>query len=190
MQTDRRRWLSRTGILFAGSWPMRTPAQTGKGRTSDDALSIWNPAGLKPLALADESGALASLSAYRGQVCVMNIWATWCAPCREEMPSLNRLHARLQAVGAQVIAVSMGDSVAALMRFRQHTPLNMPVLVDRDQTLLKTWGVRILPTTVVLDANSRPRLRHVGERNWDEQRVVDQILSLRANPRDQRPGLF
>ena len=198
---DRRSWLARATAALISPWLSEAAAQ---GSTQDRVcalrvrqqhveaqhgpLAVWQAPALTFPVLTDEHGAPASLDPFRGQVWVLNLWATWCAPCREEMPSLNRLHARLQGTHTQVIALSLGDSPAALQRFRQHTALEMPVLVDRDRAILRTWGVRILPTTIVFDASGRARLKHVGERNWDDPSVVSQLEALRSDRRTKRPA--
>ena len=64
----------------------------------------------------------------------------------------------------------------------------MPVLVDRNRAILRSWGVRILPTTIVFDASGRARLKHVGERNWDDPSVVSQLEALRSDRRTKRPA--
>ncbi len=128
----------------------------------------------------DAAGVRKLLDARRGKVIVLNLWATWCAPCLDEMPTLERLRFALDGRAAEVVAISVGDTPARVKRFLEQLPIDIPILLDRDRTALEAWQTRVLPSTYILDAAGRPRWRYVGERNWDDPVVLRAIDALLA----------
>jgi peroxiredoxin len=167
-----RRRLLRT--LAAGAFAVAGAAPTARA----EPLSRWAGKPLPDVALVDLQGRPVRVSGFRGKVLVANVWATWCGPCREEMPSLDRLRASLAGRPAEVVAISLGDSPARIERFLAEVPVELPVLLDRDRTLVRAWQVRILPATFVFDAAGKVRYSHVGELDWAEPSVVQTIEAL------------
>jgi thiol-disulfide isomerase/thioredoxin len=126
------------------------------------------PAG-KPapaLALQDLDGKAWSLAGLKGRAVVINFWATWCEPCRAELPSLEALAARHGRDGLVVLTVNYQESVAAIERFLAIAPLSLPVLLDRDGQAARAWTPRIFPSTVLVGRTGRPSLLVVGEVEW------------------------
>ena len=113
-------------------------------------------------------GRLNSLIAtHPGQPVLVNFWASWCEPCREEMPSLQRLADRSRRAGLVVITVAVADRLDQVDRFLADHAIQLPVVDDRDQVISRAWGARVLPGTVVLDRHHRIRLRGQGAIDWD-----------------------
>ena len=108
-------------------------------------LKPWGGGATPPLALVDVGGRLYRLDDYRGKVVLVNFWATWCEPCREEMPSINRLRASLAGRPFEVLAVNLAESESRIRRFVEQLPLEFPVLMDRDGAAAKSWRARLLP---------------------------------------------
>ena len=102
-----------------------------------------------------EGGGTASVADYKGQVVVLNVWASWCKPCREESPLLQRWHERLKRRGATVLGIDVLDVAADARRFVREYGLTYPMLRDRDGTALKDLGVIAYPETFVLDYRGR-----------------------------------
>lgn len=124
--------------------------------------------GAKPaFVLNDLSGADVTLGAQRGRVVLVHFFATWCEPCREELPALKRLIERAAASPVTVLAISVGEVDARVTRFMESIPVNFPVLLDRDRAVAKAWDIYALPTTYVLDETLTPRLVVNGEFAWD-----------------------
>jgi thiol-disulfide isomerase/thioredoxin len=119
-----------------------------------------------PLELPTSEGRPWSLADARGQVVVLNFWASWCEPCRAEMPSLELLATRHQARGLRVMAVNFRETDGAVQRFVQQTGLDLPILRDRDGAAAQAWGVRVFPTTIVIDRRGRAAFSVVGEADW------------------------
>lgn len=144
------------------------------------------PAELKPwlggpapaLALQDLQGAAQTLQAHRGKVVVLNFWATWCEPCREEMPSFNKLRKTFAGRPVEVLAVNVGEGEGRIKAFLDKVPVEFPVLLDRDAAASKAWKVRMLPATFILDREGRIRYSHAGERDWDAPDVRARVTAL------------
>ena len=123
----------------------------------------------KPVfSLQDTSGASVALEKFRGRVVLVNFFATWCEPCRDELPSLDRLIERAGDKGPVVLAISVAEPSQRVTRFLEKMPLNFPVLLDETRAVTKSWEVEILPSTFVLDDQLRLRLIVKGDHNWDE----------------------
>ena len=121
--------------------------------------------------LPDLEGRPWQLSQARGQVLLINFWATWCAPCRREMPALARLHEALAGEKFQVIGIHVGPS-AEINRFLDETPVSFPILMDADLALAD-WNIPMLPTTLLIDAEGRSRYWALGEREWDSPQALE-----------------
>ncbi len=126
--------------------------------------------------LPGADGARHGLSEYTGRLVLVNFWAGWCAPCRREMASLQRLHEQLHAEGLTVVAIHAGpvsDQAAEVMRINE---LSFPLLVD-DKLALGDWQVSRLPTSVLVDAHGRMIYRISAPRNWASPGMVEFVRS-------------
>jgi len=142
-----------------------------------------------PLALQDLDGRPHRLEDYRGKVVLINFWATWCEPCRAEMPSLNKLRAALAGRPFVVLAVNLAEPEARIRRFMQEVALDFPILLDRDTAVAKAWKARILPASFLVGPDGRIRYSVLGEIDWTEERVRSTILKMMppANPSTTQP---
>lgn len=107
------------------------------------------------------------LSQQAGKVVLANFWASWCAPCRDEMPSLHRLAQRRVGDGLVVVAVNYRETVRTVERFFDALGLSLPTLLDSDGALSAAYTPRIFPSTVVFDRRGRTVGTVVGEIDWD-----------------------
>ncbi|TGD92265.1 TlpA family protein disulfide reductase [Methylobacterium nonmethylotrophicum] len=125
------------------------------------------------LTFSDGAGGQASLADFRGKVVLVNLWATWCAPCRQEMPALDRLQNKLGGPDFQVIALSVDrGGISAVNRFYQDVGVrNLPVFVDLLGTVLQKAEATGLPTTLLFDRNGREIGRFAGPAEWDGPRI-------------------
>jgi thiol-disulfide isomerase/thioredoxin len=98
---------------------------------------------------------------------LLNFWASWCEPCRQEMPSLEWLAVRRRDQGLQVMAINFRETDAAVRRFLEPMAFSLPVLRDRDGAAAKAFGVRVFPSTVLIDRRGRARSVVVGECDWE-----------------------
>lgn len=122
----------------------------------------------------DGEGRARSLADFRGEPVVLNLWATWCAPCVREMPQLDRLNARLAHDGIRVLALSEDRGGAALVKkfYDVNRIQNLDVLIDAGGKLLRELNVRGLPTTLLIDADGREVGRALGAAEWDSDAMV------------------
>jgi thiol-disulfide isomerase/thioredoxin len=141
-------------------------------------LKPWTEVATPPLELVDLQGKTHRLSDYRGKVVLVNFWATWCAPCRDEMPSLERLRASLEGRPFALLAVNLGESEPRIRQFLDTVPVSFTVLLDRNASTAKPWQARILPATYVLGLRGEPVYRHLGELDWSQPEVRRQIVEL------------
>ncbi|PLX60756.1 peroxiredoxin [Sedimenticola selenatireducens] len=128
--------------------------------------------------LQDTGGNRISLADYRGKVLVVNFWATWCPPCRREMPSLNRAAAWLKKYDVALIAINSGERADKVEKFLQEQPLDFPVLLDPDSTVSTQWKATRLPITYVVDPQGRLVYRALGSREWDAPELLVPIRGL------------
>ena len=157
------------GFLFSGL------LATGAGAQE---LRPWTGGATPPLALGDLDGKLHRLEAYRGKVVLVNFWATWCEPCRDEMPSIGKLRESLAGRRFTVLAVNLGESEARVRRFLEAMPVAFPVLLDRDTASAKAWGARILPASFLVGADGRIRYSVLGEIDWGGDKARRAVLEL------------
>jgi len=128
---------------------------------------------------ADARAPFAALFAqHRNQPLLVNFWASWCDPCRDEMPALQRLDQRWRTRGAAVITVAVSDNPARSKAFIKSLPGDLPLLDDPEQTIARAWDVPMLPLTVVLDRRHRVVARARGAIDWDSAEVEQQLLTL------------
>lgn len=130
------------------------------------------------LELKDEEGVEHRLENYRGQVLVVNFWASWCTPCVRELPSLNRLREEFDDQPFEILGVNVAEPPNRLKRFFMRQPIDFPVLYDRESEAFYAWNVKGLPTSFVIDREGRVRYLARGAMEWDSPESIDIIESL------------
>lgn len=149
------------------------------------------PANAKPdFALQDLDGKIVPLRTFKGRTVLVHFFATWCEPCREELPALNRFLNR-SAAHASVVAISVADADQRVRQFFERTPVDFPVLLDRDRAVAKSWKVDALPSTYILDANMKPVLAVDADFQWDTVDVdpaSGKITTNRSRTGESTPG--
>jgi len=143
--------------------------------------------GLTPLAgagpapdfeLVDTDGKLHRLSDYRGKTVILNFWTTWCPPCREEIPSMNRAWQQLRNEDVVMLAVNMGEDEDTIFVFTADYPAEFPVLLDRDGAVIAEWPVKGLPTTYIIAPDGSIAYRAIGARTWDDSGILEVLRAL------------
>lgn len=129
-------------------------------------------------ALKSSSGENLRLSEYRGDVVMINFWATWCGPCRQEMPLLDELYTRYQRVGFNLLGVNIDDDSNRAMKMIDELGVNFPVLFDARKEVSKLYAVEAMPVTVLVDREGKVRHVHHGYKPGYEEKYLDQIRTL------------
>lgn len=148
--------------------------------TSRRARAAVTPATPAPdFTLKSAAGANLRLGELRGRVVLVNFWATWCPPCRAEIPSMERAWAKLKEGGVAMLAVHVGGDSDKIWGFLADFNVTFPVLIDKSSKVSKEWQTIGLPTTYVADGQGRKALRAIGGREWDQPDLIASILALR-----------
>ncbi|UHD18010.1 TlpA family protein disulfide reductase [Thiocapsa bogorovii] len=158
---------------------------------SSAALTADEPQTLTPMSddiqapefdLQGPAGEPQRLADHRGKPIILNFWATWCPPCRAEMPSMQRAHETLTDEGVSVIAVNVGEDAETIARFLSETDVDFPIPMDLDSEVVQSYPVKGLPTTFVIDPEGRLVYSATGEREWDDPALLDQVRALKTGP--------
>ncbi len=141
-------------------------------------VSPWpGPAG--SFRLVDTSGKTWTSADWKGRAVLHNFWASWCEPCRAEMPTLQQIADFYGPDKLLVLALNFKEAPARAIRFAQSTGLTLPVLLDREGQTARAWGVKVFPSTLTLDRHGRPRHRVQGEVDWTSggaEKLIAELL--------------
>jgi thiol-disulfide isomerase/thioredoxin len=118
------------------------------------------------------------LSEMAGNVVLINFWASWCGPCREEMPLLNDLHKKYEPLGFTVLGVNVEEQLDGARGFLKHVPVDFPILLDNRNQVSKRYQVVAMPTTVVVDRDGNMRYLHKGYKSGVEDIYQQQVREL------------
>jgi peroxiredoxin len=131
-----------------------------------------------PFALPSRSGDTISLDKLKGQVVMLNFWASWCGPCRQEMPLLDQMHKRYSSLGFTLLGVNVEANTKDAERWLAETPVSFPVVFDKDSKVSKAYDVSAMPSTVFIDRQGNVRYLHRGYKAGDEGEYLNQIRAL------------
>ena len=122
--------------------------------------------------LQDLAGVSRTLAGFNGKVVFLNFWATWCGPCRHEMPSMERLYRNLKSKGLEIVAVNLQEDEKTVRRFVDEYGLTFPILLDRTGRVGSTYGARSIPMTYIIDREGYVVAGTIGTREWDTAEFV------------------
>jgi peroxiredoxin len=154
------------------------PAAFAAGGVTAEEFKAMGLAALKEgtasidFTLSDLSGKKVSLSQYRGKLVFLNFWATWCPPCRAEMPAMERLYQKLKGQGLVVLAVDLQEDAKSVQKFVDEHKLTFPILLDSDGRVGATYGARSIPTTYIIGRDGGALGGTVGGREWDSPEMI------------------
>jgi thiol-disulfide isomerase/thioredoxin len=173
-------------IVAAGLWfSLQQPAQAPtSGRPAIAQVGAPAPA----ISLPVVGGGTSDLGADRGKVVLVNFWATWCEPCKSEMPGLQQLADELHGQPFRLYSVDLQEDSSQIEDFQKQYALNLYALMDEDGEATRAYGVRALPSTFLIDQNGVLHLQRLGqlaaggpETMWSEAWLADQVRSLIAS---------
>ena len=141
------------------------------------AVSPW-PGPLSVFNLVDTLGKTWRPADFKGRAVLLNFWASWCEPCRAEMPTLQQMADLYGPEQLLVLAINFKERPARALPFAKSTGITVPVLLDVDGQVARRWGVKVFPTTLAIDSRGQPRLRVQGEVDWTGKAAEKLITSL------------
>ena len=182
---ERRACLRRIGALAAtglgaamaggNAWAVQ-PAEAQQA--SGGKLQPWKKGATPALLAQTMNGQKVTLKEFVGKPLILNFWASYCGPCRLEMPQFNMLMDLYSDKGLRVLAVNHGEMPARIQQFLQAVPFHGDMLLDRSQTQMKAWSAYALPTSFVLDAKGQVHWWHVGEIDWTERDAQSKLQAV------------
>jgi thiol-disulfide isomerase/thioredoxin len=140
------------------------------------AANVEGPA--PDFTLKTNSGENYRLSEHRGEVLLINFWASWCGPCRQEMPLLEEIHQKYSKLGFSVLGVNVDEDSAMADKILNDIPVNFPILYDQSSDISKLYNVDAMPTTVMVDRNGNMRVLHRGYKPGYEDLYIKDIKKL------------
>jgi thiol-disulfide isomerase/thioredoxin len=142
------------------------------------AFALTKSAPAPQFSLAARGGKTVSLAQFKGQVVMINFWATWCGPCRQEMPLLESIHKKYGKMGFTMIGVNVEPDPKAAEGWLKATPVSFPILFDTKSEVSKMYDVAGMPSTVIVDRKGNVRVIHHGYKPGDENTYQDSIRKL------------
>ena len=161
-------------IAAAGGWYLSEPEKRFK------AYSLPTIGSVAPyFQLVDTTGGVRSLSAERGKVVLVNFWATWCPPCKEEMPSMEDLYLDFGGSNFKILAINVDDDGPAVMPgFLKDNPHTFPILFDTEFQARTLYGVSMFPETFIVDKNGIITRKIIGAIDWTSPKMLSYLNSL------------
>jgi peroxiredoxin len=124
------------------------------------------------------NGKTSKLSDYNGKVIMLNLWATWCPPCREEMPSMQNLYNDFKNKNFTIVAVSQGENLNTVKKFLDKKNYTFPIFIDNKNEVAKSYNTGSIPTTYLINKNGNLIAQFIGGRNWYSKESIDLIKEL------------
>jgi len=182
-------------LLFLSIWfflrerapepPETTIRQTTEISSSDKNLAIWGfefppekDMAAPELQVESLDGTVIGLEDYHGQILILNFWATWCPPCREEIPSMERMMEELKGTGISMLAVSTKEERAKVEDFVSQQNMTLPVALDESGVTSNNYGLRSVPSTYLINGEGNFIARKVGALNWDNPDLIKELKAL------------
>jgi peroxiredoxin len=131
-----------------------------------------------PFTLTSRAGPEISLASLNGQVVMINFWASWCGPCRQEFPALDEIYRKYRPMGFEMIGINVESERSDAERFLGATNVSFPILFDPDNKVSGSYGVSAMPTTFLVDRQGRLRWQHRAYKPGDEAAYIEQVRAL------------
>ncbi len=193
----RRAWIGAilAMIALAAALMLWLPSRTVSmaAAAPDDMAGYFRKAGVIKIpripppvdfALADLNGRQVRLSDFKDRVVLLSFWTTWCPDCRVEMPALENLHQRFKDRAFVMLAVDLRESSKTVQHFFDDQRLSFTALLDNDGQVARSFGIRSIPTTFIIDQGGGMIGKAIGSRKWDGSAVVALFEQLIDNPPD------
>lgn len=157
-----------------------TPFLVGMAMTGLAAMTNAEPINVPApdFTLESRSGENLRLEDHRGEVVMLNFWASWCGPCRQEMPLMDEIYAKYKDLGFTILAVNVDENRDEALRFLDNVPVDYPILYDPESSVSELYEVQAMPTTVMIDRGGNARFVHYGYQPGYEDDYEQQIREL------------
>lgn len=171
----------RLNIAILLTWlclPLLAPVGLAAEKLTDKDFKAVGLAPLKEgtrsidFTLSDLAGKKVSLASFKGKLVFLNFWATWCPPCRAEMPAMERLYQKLKDKGLEILAVDLQEDAKTVQKFVKDNKLSFKVVLDADGRMGATYGARSIPTTYMVGRNGDVLGGTVGGKEWDSPEMI------------------
>jgi thiol-disulfide isomerase/thioredoxin len=143
-----------------------------------DLKPFDSKAATPPLVLKDLQGKTHDLNDYKGQVVLVQFWATYCPPCRKEMPSMNHMQKKMGDVPFKILAVDMGETEAEVKQFVDEVKPEFTILMDEEGSSIGDWQVFAAPSNFIIDPEGKIRYTLFGGVEWDSDKIIDKLKAL------------
>lgn len=164
------------GFQYLHSREIDTQASTATPTSAESPRELKPGVIIPDIKLTTLSGQNTQLSKLGAKVTIVTFWATWCAPCVTEMPSIERLYQRYKGQGLDIIAVDLDDKPDAVVpKMIKKLGISFPIYVDLDQSLATLFGIEGIPLTMVIDKNRKVLELEGGERNWNDSQMISKM---------------
>jgi thiol-disulfide isomerase/thioredoxin len=156
-------------------------SQNQNKKVSDAVIKAFEGTGIQSVSVGIDpidftlplpDGTKITLSQLKGKVVFLNFWATWCGPCRSEMPSMEAVYQKLKGKGFEIVAVNLGESKDKVSGFMNEYKLNFPSVLDERQITGSQYNIRAIPTTYIIDRRGLIIARLVGSVNWNTPKII------------------
>jgi thiol-disulfide isomerase/thioredoxin len=161
--------------------PMDLPAPVREAFTKAGLPLLREKRQSKDFTLKTPEGKSVTLSQLKGKVVFLNFWATWCGPCRVEMPGMEALHRRYREEGLEFVAVDIMENAVQVRDFMKNSNYTFPVLLDPHGSVSTSYGIQALPSTYILDRDGKIIFFALGARNWDTPAIFTAFERLLRN---------
>ena len=165
-------------ILSVGFFLQHTSAENKRYDLNFGVQEYSGPTEAIDFTLKDIDNKKVSLRNYRGKIVMLNFWATWCTPCRIEMPSMEKLHRQFKDRGLVVLAVASGENAESVSTFVKEHKITFSALLDSDQEVTDDYKVWALPTTYFINAEGKIIGKVNGSRDWSAEEATQYISSI------------
>ncbi len=153
--------------------------RTARVSSQESALAeLENPLQAPTIRLQDYHGSSYAFDEHKGQVVLVNFWASWCKPCVEEIPSLHRLRARIEDPAFEIVTVNVGEERDRIANFLERVPVELPLLLDIDSKVAKEWKIYVYPSSYLVDDRGLIRFAYLGALEWDSPEIIAIIQNL------------
>lgn len=147
--------------------------------TSTELIELEHRPIAPRFSLPDMQDRTRELSDYLGKPVIISFWATWCPPCRKEIPYFNRASEKLKDDGVVMLFVNINEGKETIEDYIKKVPINLTILRDETAGQLTNWNITGLPTTFILDTEGQVVYQAMGERAWDSDKILDKVRALK-----------